>query len=126
MPLNKAWQDSDPATSSRVPATLGVYELGDAAGNVLYIGFAGGKSQFGLRGEILARIKQVDSANPVSKFRYEVNMMYMTRFVELLEKQQDAAGGLPSANTVPGEYVPKVVRQRGARRNATQSQGSLN
>ena len=127
MALDKAWQDYDPATSSRLPGTLGVYELGDAAGNILYIGCAGGKSQFGLRGEILDRIKQaVDSTTPVSKFRYEVNMMYLTRFVELLEKQQDAAGTLPAANTVPGEYIPKVVRQRSTHRNVTQKQGSLN
>ena len=119
MALNKAWQEYDPPTTPRLPAMLGVYEIGDSAGNVLYIGFAGGKSRYGLRGEIMARLNKVgNAAAPASKFRYEVNMMYMTRFVELLEKQQDAAGGLPPANTIPGEYVPKVVRQRSARRNA--------
>ncbi len=127
MALKKPWQDYDPATAPRVPATLGVYELGDASGNILYIGFAGGKSQFGLRGEIQARLNKDSVAGaPASKFRYEVNMMYLTRFVELLEKQQDAAGALPPGNMVPGEYIPKVVRQRAARLKATKTEGSLN
>ncbi len=125
MALNKAWQEYDPATSVGLPATLGVYELGDAGGNILYIGFAGGKSLFGLRGEILARAnKAAATAMPVSKFRYEINMMYLTRFVELLEKHQDATGTLPSANTMPGEYVPKVVQARGARHKATNTEGA--
>ena len=33
---------------------LGVYQLADAAQQILFIGYAGGKSLFGLKGEILA------------------------------------------------------------------------
>lgn len=122
MALNKPWQEYDPAQARRITGALGVYELGDAAGNVVYIGFAGGKSRFGLRGEIVARL-----ANPsgnaeldgkASKFRYEVNMMYLTRFVELLEKHQDATGAIPAANAMAGEYVPTVVLRRRPRQNA--------
>lgn len=114
--LNKPWTDYDPATARKLPGALGVYEIGDSEGNVLYVGFAGGKSRYGLRGEIMARF---DPASPhgaiaaqARKLRYEVNMMYMTRFVELLEKHQDALGALPAANTAPGEYVPGILQHR--------------
>lgn len=121
MALNKAWTDYDPATARKLPGALGVYEIGDSEGNVLYVGFAGGKSRYGLRGEIMARF---DPASPqgalatqARKHRYEVNMMYMTRFVELLEKHEDALGVLPAGNLAPGEYVPSILRARRIRQN---------
>ncbi len=119
MTLNKPWQDYDPGTARRLPGTLGVYEIGDSEGNVLYVGFAGGKSRFGLRGEIMARFDpaspQGTIAGQARKLRYEVNMMYMTRFVELLERHQDATGVLPAANTAAGEYVPSILKRRRSR-----------
>ncbi len=121
MALNKPWTDYDPATASRLPGALGVYEIGDSEGNVLYVGFAGGKSRYGLRGEILARFDpnsaQGALAKQARKLRYEVNMMYMTRFIELLEKHQDALGVLPAGNLAPGEYVPGILERRRHRFN---------
>ena len=111
MALNKLWNDFDPAALKRLPVVTGVFELGDAAGEVVYIGFAGGKTLFGIREEITARL-------PVGgRYRYEVNMMYMTRFVELLEMHQDATGRIPKGNVAPGEYVPGVVLRRQKRRD---------
>ena len=124
MALKKPWVDYEQASAGRLPGALGVYEIGDSDGNVLYVGFAGGKSRFGLRGEIIARFAAVPPNGMVvgqaRKFRYEVNMMYMTRFVELLEKHQESTGVLPSANRLPGEYLPTSVQRRRYRHNGQQ------
>jgi hypothetical protein len=114
MPLTKPWQDATPENLGRAPAALGVYEIGDAHGTLLYIGFAGGRSRYGLRGEITNRIGR-DDPNAAdaggTKFRYEVNQMYLTRYVELLEREVKASGSLPPRNLLPGEYIPSTVRR---------------
>lgn len=94
--LNKPWRDLTAEDVARVPGQLGVYQLGDERGAVVYIGFAGGKSLFGLRG-VLQR--HIDERAPVaSRFRYEVNMQYMSRYKELLMLHTADHGGLPEAN----------------------------
>ena len=114
MPLTKPWQEATPENLQRTPAALGVYEIGGADGTLLYIGFAGGRSRYGLRGEITSRIEQ-GQANAAgsdgARFRYEVNQMYLTRYVELLERELKASGGLPPKNLLPGEYIPSMVRR---------------
>ena len=52
MPLAKPWQSWDPSRLKKIPGTLGVFEIGDANGAVLYIGMAGGRTRFGLRERI--------------------------------------------------------------------------
>ena len=114
MPLKKPWTDATPENLGRAPAALGVYEIGDADGTLLYIGFAGGRSRFGLRGEITNRIGRhhPDAGGAGgAKFRYEVNQMYLRRYVELLERDVKASGGLPPKNLLPGEYIPSMVRR---------------
>ena len=114
MPLAKPWQDATPENLQRTPAALGVYEIGGADGALLYIGFAGGRSRYGLRGEITSRIGQSSPSGGApdgAKFRYEVNQMYLTRYVELLERELKASGGLPPKNLLPGEYIPSMVRR---------------
>lgn len=114
MPLTKPWTDATPENLQRAPAALGVYEIGDADGTLLYIGFAGGRSRFGLRGEITERAGWAgsDAAGVGAvKFRYEVNQMYLTRYVELLERELKAGGALPPRNLLPGEYIPSMVRR---------------
>ena len=114
MPLTKPWQEATLENLGRTPAALGVYEIGDADGALLYIGFAGGRSRYGLRGEITNRVGQSRSnaaGSEGAKFRYEVNQMYLTRYVELLERELKASGGLPPKNLLPGEYIPSMVRR---------------
>lgn len=65
---------------------------------MIYIGCAGGRSRFGLRGEI-ARAMQ-DHAD-AKRFRYEVNMQYLSRYRELLMTHVAGHGALPRHN--PGE-----------------------
>lgn len=115
MALTKAWQEYEPG-GRKLTGALGVYELGDAEGNVVYIGFAGGRSRFGLRGEIADRADPAwagaSLTGPIRKVRFEVNTMYLSRFVELLERHQDAHGALPPGNAAPGEYVPSILHRR--------------
>jgi hypothetical protein len=124
MTLNKPWEVYDSTAKRRIPGTLGVYELGNAAGDVVYIGFAGGKSRMGLRGEISARLQERPADEPpdaaACQYRYEVNMMYLTRYIELLERHQDAAGQLPPDNMRAGEYIPGPVLRRGRRLRASE------
>ena len=50
--LDKKWVSKDEAMLS-LRGNLGVYQLADASQQILFIGYAGGKSLFGLKGEIL-------------------------------------------------------------------------
>ncbi len=95
--LNKPWI---PLTEQHVaPLTghLGVYQLADSSGEIVYIGVAGGRSLFGLKGVIAAALQ----APPVGakQFRYEVNMAYRTRYVELLQAYHHDYGRLPVGNS---------------------------
>ncbi len=74
---------------------MGVYELADADGTVLLIGYAGGRSRFGMRGEIAAAVERTQGA---ARFRYEVTTAYLTRYQELLMVHQAEFGGLPPGN----------------------------
>ena len=65
---------------NQVSATLGVFELADDDENVVYIGYAGGRSLFGLRGVLM----DFTSRTSASRFRYEINSAYLTRYQELL------------------------------------------
>jgi hypothetical protein len=100
--LDKPWLTLDSETVARLPGQLGVFQLGDGAGSVLYIGFAGGKSLFGLRSELEKRI------GTAPQFRYEVNQQYQTRWRELLMLHQSAAGAVPEFNQ--REPLPRLGR----------------
>jgi hypothetical protein len=93
--IRRPWQDLTGEAVARVQGQLGVYELADAAGRTVRIGYAGGKSLFGLRGELEARLREGEA----TRFRYEVNTAYLTRYQELLMVYAARHGGeLPPAN----------------------------
>lgn len=100
--LEKPWQDLTDERLQRLPGQLGVYQLGDAEGRVVYIGFAGGKSLFGLRSELQKRL------GAAARFRYEVNNQYQTRWRELLMLHTADHGELPEQNK--HEPVPRLGR----------------
>jgi hypothetical protein len=92
--LQKPWQAI--ASAHQLPAQLGVFELADAAGAILCVGYAGGRSQFGLRGAVQAAAASVAGAD---SFRVEVNTAYLTRYRELLMVYVADHGALPPANS---------------------------
>lgn len=93
-----AWSDAREAAA--LPGHMGVYELADAAGRVVFIGCAGGRSRFGLRGEVCDALARIEGA---SRFRVEITTAYLTRHRELLMRHQAAHGALPAGNgPVPG------------------------
>lgn len=93
--LDKPWRPLSGLEPGDLPGQLGVFELGDEAGRVLFIGYAGGKSRFGLRSEIMAAADAVPAAQSV---RYEVTTAYHSRYRELLMAHVADHGGLPPAN----------------------------
>lgn len=92
--LDKPWLSYTEQEVAGVPGHMGVYELGNAAGDVILIGVAGGRSLFGLRGELAGRLEDTDAVS----FRYEVNAAYLTRYRELLMVHMADHGGLPVEN----------------------------
>lgn len=79
--MNKPWMLLTAQSVKRLSGQLGVYQIQDRSRQVVFIGYAGGRSLFGLRGEL-----QRELANRAEdhSFRYEVTMQYMTRYKELL------------------------------------------
>ena len=95
--MTKAWRPLTVEEAKRLSGNLGVYQLADAAGEILYIGAATGLSLFGLRGEVIAKA-EAPPAGAV-QFRVEVNASYRTRHGELLAAFMYDHGRLPAANT---------------------------
>lgn len=79
----------------KLPGQLGVFQIADAEGTIVKIGFAGGRSPFGLRSELL---KELETLGPGHRFRVEINMQYTTRYSELLMLHQADFGSLPREN----------------------------
>ena len=92
--LAKPWLTFDAPTVAKVPGQLGVYQLADDSGAVHYIGYAGGKSLFGLRSELQKHV----GVAATTRFRYEVNMQYLTRYKELLMLHKADNGDIPTLN----------------------------
>jgi hypothetical protein len=96
--LPKPWRPCEGFDA--LPGHMGVFELGDADGAVIYVGYAGGRSRFGLRGEIEAAAARVAEC---AGYRFEVTTAYLTRYRELLMAHQSRHGRLPRCNSpVPG------------------------
>jgi hypothetical protein len=91
--LSKQWLPLDQQSVDQLKGELGVFQLGNAAEEVIYVGFAGSRSQFGLRGEIGKHL------NSATLFRIEVTSAYRTRFQELLMLHHADFGCYPSLNS---------------------------
>jgi len=94
--LGKPWIKLEAAAVARLPGQLGVYQIADDRGAVLFIGFAGGRTLFGLRSELEAWLER--RAGRPTQFRYEVNMQYSSRYQELLMLHVADHGRLPPEN----------------------------
>ncbi|HWZ42797.1 MAG TPA: hypothetical protein VNW97_04940 [Candidatus Saccharimonadales bacterium] len=93
--MNKTWTPLTPEKVQRLSGQLGIYQIQAPTGQTVFIGYAGGRSLFGLRGELT---KELASRDPGYSFRMEVNMQYMTRYKELLMVHAADHGELPLGN----------------------------
>jgi len=92
--LDKPWRELTAANVAGLAGELGVYQLGDAQGRILRIGYAGGRTLFGLRSELEAAL----TAGEAETFRTEVNAQYLSRYEELLMVHKADFGNLPPGN----------------------------
>lgn len=93
--MTKAWQPLSPRTVAGTGGYLGVYEIQAPDGETIYIGCAGGRSLFGLRGELE---RELSARGAEHRVRFEVNMQYLTRQQELLMAHVANHGELPRDN----------------------------
>ncbi|MFT7599871.1 MAG: hypothetical protein ACI8TP_002808 [Acidimicrobiales bacterium] len=105
--LNKPWLPLTIEVINALPAQLGVYEIGDDAGTVLKIGFAGGTTAFGMRTALEA---ELDRAN-ATQFRYEFTHGYLTRWEELLMVHNGEHGSLPVGNADHNKPLGRLAVQ---------------
>ena len=94
--MTKPWRDLASVSARELPGQLGVYQLADGSGQVVYIGYAGGRELFGLR-SALERQRDLMTAG-ATQFRYEVNMQYQSRYRELLMLHVADHGAMPAGN----------------------------
>ncbi|HVM99519.1 MAG TPA: hypothetical protein VMT68_04820 [Caulobacteraceae bacterium] len=92
--LEKPWRELTAANVAALAAELGVYQLADADGRIVRIGYAGGRTLFGLRSELEAALR----AGEAAKFRTEVTAQYLSRYEELLMVHAADNGVLPPGN----------------------------
>ncbi len=118
MSIRKPWTAASADAIQAVPAVVGVYEIADLEGELLYIGQAGGREPFGLRSRLAAHFGGAE-ANPVLRerahsFRWEANQQYTTKRLELLmQYQRDQAAAWPPANAAGGwQDQPQLGRLR--------------
>lgn len=93
--LDKPWRPLTADEIGRLPGQLGVYQIADATGAILYIGQAGARAPFGLRSELQREFAERGAGH---QFRVEVNMQYRTRWFELLMVHKADHGELPPDN----------------------------
>ncbi len=79
----------------RLKGNMGVFQLADSSREIIYIGFAGAKSNFGLKGEISESLDRLDGAEFV---RWEVTTGYWSRYKELMMIHQFDHGDCPKEN----------------------------
>jgi hypothetical protein len=91
--LDNPWRPL--ADAACLPGHLGVFELADAAGQVVYIGRADARSRFGLRSAVADALRACPEA---CAFRIEVTAAYHTRHLELLMAHRADHGRLPIRN----------------------------
>jgi len=94
--LEKPWIQFSKERISSLAGHLGVYQLGNAEKEIIYIGLADARSKFGLRGELEKWFGE--PALAINFFRFEVTMAYRTRYLELIQVFLSDFGRLPEAN----------------------------
>ena len=91
--LEKPWRKLVQEELGSVHGQMGVFQLANADHEIIFIGFAGGRSLFGLKGELQEHLGSADS------FRLEITTAYKTRHQELLMVHFADLGHYPVLNT---------------------------
>ena len=104
--MTKAWVPLTPENVRKLPGQLGVFQLANAKGDVVFIGFAGGRSLFGVRSEIEKAMADLPAG--ATQFRVEINQQYTTRYQELLMLHVHDHGQVPAGNV--GKPLPTLGR----------------
>jgi hypothetical protein len=94
--MTKDWRPLTPANVATLDGQLGVFQLADADQRIFLIGFAGGRSLFGLKGELNNALEELGDT---VLFRVEINSQYASRYEELLMIHLADYGVLPEGNT---------------------------
>ena len=92
--VTKEWVPADNILE-RLKGNMGVFQLANPDRVVVFIGFAGGRSQFGLKGEVASAL-QLHTG--IAFARFEVTTAYHTRYQELLMAHVADHGDLPRFN----------------------------
>src|SRR5579872_1689647 len=103
--MHGEWRQLEPESIAQVGGHMGVYELSSPKGDVIFVGYAGGRSVFGLRGELEA--KRAANAARDTWFRCEVTTAYLSRYKEVLMVHLADHGSLPVENDA-GETVGRL------------------
>ena len=117
MPIPKPQERFDaeqPAQFKELPGTLGVFEIGDADGNVIRIGKADPRVTFRLRQAIAEQFRSpAPSAEIARNFRYEVTSNYhYSRWIDLLTRYHEDHDALPAGSVAEKDDLPHLGRFR--------------
>jgi hypothetical protein len=82
--FDKPWKDLTPENVARLGGETGIYQLADETGRIVKTAYAGGRSLFGLRGELQKELEAASAAP--RRFRVEVNAQYMSRYYDVLRQ----------------------------------------
>jgi hypothetical protein len=111
--IRMPWARYGPASEAAISGSSGVYEIADAGGTTVYIGAAGARDLFGLRGRIAAHFQSdvAQALQPVpgtpQLYRYEVTSAYLSRWVEVVARHHQR-GAMPPANLHAREYPRRM------------------
>jgi hypothetical protein len=123
----KAWEQFQDTPIWGPPArklsgSNGIYELADESLKVLYVGYAGSRARYGLRGKLMDHFSEKEP-NPEIRgkaryFRYEVTSSYLSRWTEVIGRYSQVEA-LPSGNVAANE-LPRRMPYFGPRSDVRQ------
>jgi hypothetical protein len=97
--------------SRALPGSYGIYELADESFRVLYLGYAGSRARFGLRGKLLGHLSEEEPDAEIREraryFRYEVTSSYLSRWIEVMGRYAQMSA-LPPVNQRRGELPRRL------------------
>jgi hypothetical protein len=94
--ITSKWRELSTSEVAGVGGYLGVYEVRALDGEYLRIGYAGGRSRYGLRGELERLLGRYGA--DAALMRIEITSSYLSRYQELLAVHLHDHGRMPRDN----------------------------